>query len=552
MLRGPRGPNHGIWAGPERGRRRSEGVPIRFRWWTVSTVVTLVSILVLNGASLSTAESSPRSMVLLLGSALITGDPAAIGASFAGYLLLNGQHGSVTAASESYLEPTATCASAESVNGSFPRGQNVYVGPILYDGAADFSQFTAVQLATEAVCPDSYQTPIYFASHLTVVVTPSDPSFDTSRAVIPNIPVEPGDLMQSVLTSSTGSVTIRLTDLTSGVAAKEVLRTPGFAPNGAGCIVESWGNLARFTTVDQGCRVEVNGSTRGIGNFPSSDLLLRFNQVNGNGQVQAFSSVLASDGETFSVGFLTAKPLQIFPEVLSSIESGFAGYALFNRTPGSVSAVSDSFAQPTASCFTDENATGHYPNDQNGMIGAAMYAGDQNFSSFRLYQVGTEVLCPIFEGNPVYLAFYAVATVSPTDPSGDVTFVSLPALVVQAGDQIGTTVLISPLGVTLIVDDQTRGEVLSIPVTDTSFAPNGAECILEPYGNLAEFASVTQTCRATVNGTTDGIGDFPSSNVLLRVNLINATGGVQVSTSTLSDDGAEFSTTWITSSPLEF
>jgi hypothetical protein len=270
--------------------------------------------------------------------------------------------------------------------------------------------------------------------------------------------------------------------------------------------------------------------------------------------VQAVPSGLSGDGSTFAMSWVTSKPYAT-PLFVPRV-SNLSGYALLNPNHGSVTAVSDTFVQPRARCANTEateNATGHYPDDQSALVGPGLYSGNSSFTAFELIQVGTEALCPLFFDNPPsYFAFVLLSSSWGFGSGGEYFLNVVPGFSVHPGDLIRSSVRSSSDWVTLSIADSTDQEHATITLLAPGFVPNGATCLLRPLFNIVSFSRFTQSCKGTVDGVSSGLGDFTGPSALLRFDVTNATGGVQASTSPLSGDGTTFSTTWITSAPLDY
>ncbi|HLM70659.1 MAG TPA: hypothetical protein VK423_04695, partial [Thermoplasmata archaeon] len=472
----------------------------------------------------------------------------------AGYLLLNGQKDSVTAVFDAYTQPAATCPTSKSLGGT---GDNIEIGPALYDGRLDLSSFLLHGVGTEAFCPQFSATPIYFGYLIHEASVLSDPFGDVGPITrIPGFAVNPGDRIASAILSTPNQVTFVLSDLTLGEKFVKSIVATGYEPNGAVCLLIPWGTPVKFPEFTQRCLATVNGSTRGIGDFSSADALMRWVLVSflDGTTVKATPGGLSGDGSTFAMSWVSSKPYGT--PLFVPRESNLSGYALLNPNRGSVTAVSDTFVQPRARCVNTEateNATGHYPDDQSALIGPGLYSGNSNFTAFKLIQVGTEALCPLFIDNPPsYFAFVLVSSRSAAEPGGQYFLNVVPGLSIHPGDLVRSSLQATSDWVTLSIADSTDHERATITLLAPGFVPNGATCLLRPLFNIVSFSPFTQSCGGTVDGVTSGLGDFSGPSALLRFDVTNATGGVQASTSLLSDDGTTFSTTWVTSAPLDY
>lgn len=477
----------------------------------------------------------------------------------AGYILLNPHHGVVTGVTDTYTQPRVDCINAEDPSGVYVGYQNAWVGPGLLNGTLSLSSFAGYQMGTEAVCQQFYQNPVYLPFYYRLAIRPFDPpNPDNVMHPILGVAVSAGDSLRASMSIASGRLTFNFTDLTTGRSVSSTASAPGYQPNGAFCILEPFGNLAKFATFTQSCAPTVGGTTEGIGDFPSPSFAFNAAVTNATGAVAASVTNLSHDGSSFSTSWVTSQylgstsvpaPYSLFPD------SNVAGYLLLGRSQGSVHAVSDTFSEPAATCRAGEaheNATGHYPGDQIAFVGPGLYSGNSNFSSFRFYQVGIEAYCQQFFSAPVYLPFYLTAVVTPSDPDGDLVMVALPSLMTSAGDSITATVREDAGGIHFLVTDGTAGLTDNATIAGPGSGPNGAACLLEPVYNVAKFGRLFQSCRVTIDNTTRGIGDFGAPTVLMKFDL-HATADpmiVQARTSGLTGDGSTFSIAWITSRPL--
>jgi hypothetical protein len=513
------------------------------RWWIVGALVVILGLPGLVVPVASASSTGP-------GSSVTTQDTSAA----AGYVLLNGHEDSVTAVFDAYTQPAATCPDSKNPGGG--SGDNIEIGPALFAGRLDFSRFLVHGVGTEAFCPQFSPTPIYFGYIIHLGTVPSDPFGDVGPiSRIPGFAIHPGDAIDSAVLSSPNQVTFVLADLTLGERFVRSIDATGYEPNGAVCLLIPWGTPVKFADFNQRCLATVNGSTHGIGDFSSGNTVLRWVLVSflDGATVQAIPSGLSGDGSTFTTSWVTSKPYQTPLSVPR--ESNLSGYALLNPNRGSVTAVSDTFVQPQAQCVNTEateNATGHYPGDQSALVGPGLYAGNSTFTDYKLIQVGTEALCPLFFDNPpTYFAVVLVSSRSAAEPGGEYLLHVVPGFSVHPGDLLRSSVHSSSGRVTLSLADSTDHELATITLLAPGFVPNGATCLLRPLYNLVSFSPFTQSCKGTVDGVTSGLGDFSGPSALFRFDVTNATGGVQASTSHLSDDGTTFTTTWITSAPLD-
>jgi hypothetical protein len=195
-----------------------------------------------------------------------------------------------------------------------------------------------------------------------------------------------------------------------------------------------------------------------------------------------------------------------------------SGYSAIN---GSFTSVSANWIQPTATCNGGDQQTGFWV----GLSGAGTIA-----------QTGTAANC---DGTtPVYYSWwemYPAAGVTmdgPTEP-GD----HIHASVTYNGDD----------NFTLTIEDLTQGWTKTENETQNSTGgtPTSANVIAEansdtggPSGNTTDFGSVTFT-DATVNGQPLG------ASQLWNGNLVDMSGVQEDDISPLSNDGRDFTATWL-------
>lgn len=547
-----------IWS---RWAVRGTLVRTRRRWSTVGSAALLGSLLILWGSCTIVLDSNrPAPIAPDFGMAASSTIPT-IASVFAGYFVLNTNHGSVTAVRETYVQPTASCILQENSTGGYPNGQNAWVGPGLYNGNVATTNFAFFQMGTEALCQPFHHVAVYLPFYYTLALRPSDPPFvDNVMHPIAGVSVSAGDSIESVMTLSSGALTFTLSDLTTHQGATATVPAPHFHPNGAVCMVNVFGNLAKFSPFNQTCEPTIGGVTAGIGDFPSPNVTARLIIVNSTGAVQASPSGLSADGATFTMAWHSSQALQgVFSPGQQPIFPGshLAGYLLLNKGHGPVRSVSDIYRQPSASCSAGEpyeNATGHYPNDQIAYVGPGLYAGATNLSSYQFFQVGTEAYCQLFFAQPVYIPYFLTEVVTPSDPGGDMAIFAVSGLVVHPGDVIHAQLNINAGSVAFSLTDATTGTTVTSSVPMTGFHPNGVACAMEPIFNIANFTTIDQSCHATIGGTTAGIGDFSPVDPLVSFDLHNLANSTVIGahTSGLSADGASFSVTWVTSDPFGF
>lgn len=218
--------------------------------------------------------------------------------------------------------------------------------------------------------------------------------------------------------------------------------------------------------------------------------------------------------------------------------ANWAGYAdvvappvLANGT-SVYSAVSGSWTVPRVNCA---NAVA---------TASATWVGLDGSSNSAVEQIGTDSNCTLFNGS--YWAWYQLF------PSGPVVINAVPAnSPVFPGDDMSASVTADGNGwFTLMITDNSEDWTFSTTQRDSDAQQASAECIEERPAALgmplADFGSVTfRNCMVTA-GNGDGanvatpIWDHPA-----ELDYISNYGGAQTLTSPLSDDGTQFTVTWL-------
>jgi hypothetical protein len=206
----------------------------------------------------------------------------------------------------------------------------------------------------------------------------------------------------------------------------------------------------------------------------------------------------------------------------------WAGYAESSGT-GTVTKVTGAWTEPSVSCST-------------GTTYAAFWIGIDGYSSNTVEQDGTLAQC--YHGVASYDAWWE------TYPANAVqTFAT-----VHAGDKFTAKVTYnSATGkFTMSITDQTSGTTWTKVSKNSGASENSAECIAErPAGAsnssglyaLAKFGTVSFTsCKATVSGSTGGIGTF---STVYEITMVSYPSGTRTlaSPSALTGNSA-FTVTW--------
>jgi hypothetical protein len=205
--------------------------------------------------------------------------------NWSGYAI-NGTTGEFTAASGSWVQPTATCSSRQTAYAAF------WVG---IDG---YSSNSVEQLGTDSDC--HHGKPTYYGWYEMY----PNPSYEISTSAYP---VHPGDSMSASVTVTGGtSFTLSMHDATSGWTFSITESSSGLARSSAEWIAEAPSScsvfsctvlpLANFGTVNF-ANSTANGAT--IASYTSNNYE-EITMVTSGGTVKAQPSSLGSDGESFS------------------------------------------------------------------------------------------------------------------------------------------------------------------------------------------------------------------------------------------------------------
>jgi len=179
--------------------------------------------------------------------------------------------------------------------------------------------------------------------------------------------------------------------------------------------------------------------------------------------------------------------------------------------------------------------------------------GIDGYSSNTVEQVGTDSDCQ--NGTPVYYAWFEFY------PHPSFTINSVP---ISPGNVVSAEVQSNGKGqFTVTLTNLSTGRSFSTSTKVPQAAQSSAEWIAEaPYSGgilpLADFNSVllgsvytgqTNTCFATIGGTTGPIGLATFNPNLDQITMDTTGGAVKAATSSLSADGTSFSIAWASPGP---
>ncbi|MDG6902646.1 MAG: hypothetical protein JRM80_11910 [Nitrososphaerota archaeon] len=258
--------------------------------------IALIPILAFPAASIpAVALSSPATIVSAdHGSAQST--------NWSGYAV-TGTSGSVSAASDSWVVPSVTCPSSGTYYSSF------WVG---IDG---YTSSTVEQTGTDSDCHNGVAS--YYAWY---------EFFPSPSHTISAITVHPGDVMAAVVFYSAGTFKAQIKDETTGAQFGASATVSGAARSSAEWIVEAPStcllkchltSLADFGTAKFGldntgismtCELIMNGATGSIGSFGSNVQEITMVSQTNPSQVKAQPSALATDGQSFTIQWISSGP----------------------------------------------------------------------------------------------------------------------------------------------------------------------------------------------------------------------------------------------------
>ena len=221
-------------------------------------------------------------------------------------------------------------------------------------------------------------------------------------------------------------------------------------------------------------------------------------------------------------------------------DPNWSGYVVTGAT-NSVKAASGSWIVPAVTC-----------NGQD-VSQARFWVGIDGYPGSTVEQIGISAVCVTGQTTPLYSAWYEFFPSLLKDIN----------LAIAANDKISATVLFNGgTQFTLTLTDErtgSSGPIIGNPPAGFTAERTSAECIVEmPPGTtpLADFGKVLfgkdktgvpKTCYATVAGQTAPIGNFPPTNPLYKLTLVNKYS--KAVPSPLSTDKSSFSITSCTAPP---
>jgi hypothetical protein len=179
--------------------------------------------------------------------------------------------------------------------------------------------------------------------------------------------------------------------------------------------------------------------------------------------------------------------------------------------------------------------------------------GIDGYSSNTVEQIGTDSDCQ--NGVPVYFAWFEFY------PHPSFTINNVP---ISPGNVVSAEVKSNGKGqFTVTLTNVSTNQTFSTSTKAPSAAQESAEWIAEaPYSGgvlpLADFGTVlfgsgytgqTNTCFATINGTTGPVGSTAFNANLDMITMDTKTEVVKASPSALSRDGTSFSIAWVSPGP---
>jgi hypothetical protein len=234
----------------------------------------------------------------------------------------------------------------------------------------------------------------------------------------------------------------------------------------------------------------------------------------------------------FAPAFLASGPI-VKASTTSSLN--WAGYVVTGAS-GSITTASGSWVQPAVTCPSSGNTY------------AAFWVGIDGYSDSTVEQTGTLAECQ--SGTATYFAWYEFYP----RPSFEITTIS-----VHAGDVMSASVQYTSGKFVVTITDVTTGQTFStsakVNAQRTSAewiaeAPSSGGSILPlaDFGTASfgsDYTGVASTNYATISGTTGAIGSFGTS--VVAITMVDSSGGVKASSSSLSSDGTSFTVTWYSS-----
>ena len=215
------------------------------------------------------------------------------------------------------------------------------------------------------------------------------------------------------------------------------------------------------------------------------------------------------------------------PEVGTSRIASYnwSGYADVSATDQTFAKVSGQWRTPRVTCGSEDTITSEW-------------VGLDGFSSLTVEQAGTVGWC--FEGTPTYFTWYEMY------PSGTVEV----GTSLRPGDLITATVSHSGTAYTLALTDSTR-PADSFSATKTcalaTCLDTSAEWVAERPSFHIGIAPLADYARWTVRHATETAGGPPGTISSYRINMMDATGNYQLSTTSPLAAGQSFTTYWLNS-----
>ncbi len=266
---------------PSRDRRSS-----RLRWAAVMVVAVLLAVAVL--------ATVPFARTLLP-------SPGSASQNWAGYVV-RASAGSVADVKGSWVVPAiqGPCPSTDAFSA-------------FWVGIDGLGSTTVEQTGTDSDCVKG--APLYDAWY---------EFFPATAHTRSSVPVHPGDAISAEVRYSGGSFTVTLADLTTAASFSKSMQDSGAQRLSAEWIAEAPSSgggvlpLADFGTVSFGydytgvagsCSATVGGTSGALGMFPSAGFpLVALAMETGSGATKAATSLVSSDGTSFSVTWESATP----------------------------------------------------------------------------------------------------------------------------------------------------------------------------------------------------------------------------------------------------
>lgn len=234
-----------------------------------------------------------------------------------------------------------------------------------------------------------------------------------------------------------------------------------------------------------------------------------------------------------------SETVNVIPVQPASPAQGSLNWAGYVDTGDTYTAVSGSWTVPAANC------AGAVATASASWVGID---GGTSTDGTNVEQIGTDSNCVVpLEGNGSYWAWFEMA------PSGPVVIgVGSQNYAVYPGDSMTASVTSTGTAgsYTLKIEDNTQGWIYSTTQSNPDATGATAECMEERPADLglplANFGSVTFTqCKAAArNGPETPIWDHS-----YYASYMNTTSGTQLAEpSALSDDGTQFTVTWLNGS----